>query len=111
MSLDPKIAGLLGFAAKSGKLLLGTYSVEQSIRQKRAKLVLVAEDINPKRLTILHQWCADMEIPFLAVGTKEEYGDMLRKPPLGLLALTEDNLVKGIIMATKDGTLISSGGE
>jgi len=104
MSLNPKIAGLLGFAAKSGKLLLGTYSVEQSIRQKRAKLVLAAEDLNPKRLKILGQWCGDMEIPFLVVGMKKEYGEMLRKPPLGLLALTEDSLVKGIIMATEETT-------
>ncbi|MCL1849312.1 MAG: ribosomal L7Ae/L30e/S12e/Gadd45 family protein [Clostridiales bacterium] len=101
MALDQKIAGLVGFAAKSGKLLLGTYSVEQGIRQKRAKLVLAAEDINPKRLKILRQWCGDMDIPILAVGKKEDYGALLRKPPLGLLALTEEQMVKGIITAAK----------
>lgn len=99
MGLDPKIAGLIGFAAKSGKLLLGTFSVEQGIRQQRAKLVLAAEDTNPNRLRILKHWCNDMEIPFIAVGKKEEYGALLRKPPLGLLALTEEHMVKGIISA------------
>ena len=71
MSLDPKIAGLIGFATKSRKLLLGTNSVEQGIRQKKAKLVLAAGDINPKRLAILRKWCADMEIPFLVIGEKK----------------------------------------
>jgi len=102
MSLDPKIAGLIGFAAKSGKLLLGSYSVEQGIRQKRAKLVLAACDTNPKRREILRKWCCDMEIPFLVAGMKEEYGALLRKPPLGLLALTDEHMVSGILIAAKN---------
>jgi len=101
MSLDPKIAGLIGFATKSRKLLLGTNSVEQGIRQKKAKLVLAAGDINPKRLAILRKWCADMEIPFLVIGRKEEYGALLRKPPVGLLALTDEHMVSGILNAAK----------
>ena len=99
MSLDPKIAGLIGFAAKSGKLLLGTFSVEQGIRQGCAKLVLAAKDGNPKRLRILKLWCSDMHIPFLDMGTKEDYGALLRKPPLGLLALTDEHMVSGIMDA------------
>lgn len=101
MSLDPKIAGLIGFAAKGGKLLLGDYSVEQGIRLKRAKLVIAAADISPKRLNILKMWCRDMEIPFLAVGLKDDYGAALRKPPLGVLALTDENMIAGIMDAVK----------
>ena len=101
MSLDPKITGLIGFAVKSGKLLQGTYSVEQGIRQKRAKLVLAAGDSNPKRAEILRKWCGDMEIPFLVIGSKEEYGALLRKPPVGLLALTDEHMVSGILNAAK----------
>ena len=44
MELKPNIATLIGFAAKSRKLLLGTYSVEEGIRGRKAHLVLVAED-------------------------------------------------------------------
>ena len=101
MSLDPKIAAMIGFAAKSGKLLLGTYSVEQGLRQKKAKLVLAAENINPKRLEILRMWCSDMDIAFLVTGLKEEYGQLLRKPPLGLLALTDEHMASGIIAEAK----------
>ena len=101
MTLDPKIAGLIGFAAKSGKLLLGNYAVEQGIRQQRAKLVLAATDINPKRSEILMLWCKDMQIPYFVLGMKQEYGALLRKPPLGLLALTDEHMVEGIIRAAK----------
>ena len=101
MSLDPKIAALIGFAAKSGKLLLGTYSVEQGISQRKAKLVLAAENVNPKRLEILNLWCSDMGIAFLAAGLKEEYGKLLQKPPLGLLALTDEHMASGILAEVK----------
>jgi len=101
MVLDPKVAGLIGFAAKSGKLLLGTYSVEQGIRLKKAKLVLVADDINPKRVKILKMWCQDMGIPLLTHGQKNDYGALLRKPPLGLLALTDEHMASGMIKAAK----------
>ena len=101
MSLNHKITGLIGFAAKSGRLLQGTFSVEQGIRQKNAKLILAAADTNPKRREILRLWCLDMEIPFLCMGTKEEYGALLRKPPLGLLAVTDGHMVSGIMEAAK----------
>jgi|GEM_PF-1148400 ribosomal protein L7Ae-like RNA K-turn-binding protein len=97
MSLDPKTAGLIGFAAKGGKLLLGAYSVEQGIRLGQAKLVLAAEDMNPKRVEILRLWCGDMGIPLLVAGRKEDYGALLRKPPLGLLAITDEHMVSGIL--------------
>ena len=101
MALPPKIKVMIGFAARSRTLLLGTYAVEQSIRQRRAKLILAAEDSNEKRLEILRLWCSDMDIPFLAVGTKEEYGVLLHRAPTGLLALTDAHMVSGILQAVE----------
>jgi ribosomal protein L7Ae-like RNA K-turn-binding protein len=101
MRLNPKIAALVGFAAKSGTLLSSTYLVEESIKRKRARLVLAAGDMSPKRLEILRLWCGDMDVPFLTVGTKEDYGLALRKKPLGLLALTDVQLAWGIIQAAQ----------
>ena len=90
---------MLGFAERSGKLLTGTFSVEEGIRYKRAKLVMAAADMNPKRVEILSLWCKDMGIPFQAMGTKEEYGQLLKKRPLGLMALTDEQMARGIIKA------------
>ena len=101
MSLDPRIAGLIGFAARSRKLMTGTNAVEHCISQNRAALVMAAEDLNAKRLEKLRLWCSDMDIPFLVMGMKDEYGILLRKPPLGLLALTDAHMVSGIMKAAK----------
>ena len=99
MGFDPKISGIIGFAARSGKLLLGTYAVERGIRQRNAKIVLAAADVNPKRLRVLKYWCTDMGIPLLVTGKKEDYGVLLKKPPLGLLALTDEGMAEGILKA------------
>ncbi|MDR1193664.1 MAG: ribosomal L7Ae/L30e/S12e/Gadd45 family protein [Peptococcaceae bacterium] len=101
MSLSPKIGGLIGFAAKSGQLLLGAYAIEDSIKRKTARLVMAAEDISLKRKEILALWCEDQGIPFLVWGTKEEYGRLLRKKPVGLLALRDGQLAAGILGAAK----------
>jgi hypothetical protein len=42
-----------------------------------------------------------MGIPFLSAGTKEDYGLLLRKKPLGLLALTDEQMARGILRAAR----------
>lgn len=101
MSLQPKIGTLLGFAAKSNKLLLGEYSVENGIKTRKAKVVILAEDVSLRRREKLQYWCQDMEIPFLTLGYKEEYGKLLRKKPLGLLAVTDAQMAKAICQAAQ----------
>ena len=48
--MQEKLRALLGFARKAGKLAVGTAAAEESIKRKRAKLVLVASDISQKSL-------------------------------------------------------------
>ncbi len=110
MAIDPKIASLVGFAAKSGNLLLGTYAVERGIKEKRAKMVLTAEDLSPKRLNILKLWCSDMDIPLVSAGSKEDYGELLKKPPLGLMAITDEHMALGISRAREtNGGCVNAG--
>ena len=101
MILIPKIGTLIGFAAKSRTLLLGEFSVENGIKSKKAKVIIMAEDVNLRRREILKHWCQDMEIPFLALGTKEEFGKLLNKKPLGLLAITDAKLAEAICQAAE----------
>ena len=43
-----KILSLLGFAAKAGKLSFGSSAVLWSVKTKKAKLVLISEEISEK---------------------------------------------------------------
>lgn len=97
--LQPKVTTLIGFAVKSGKLLLGEYSVESGIKTSKAKLVILAEDVSLRRRNILQLWCQDRNIAFLVMGTKEEFGKLLSKKPLGLMAITDSQMAKAICKA------------
>jgi len=101
MNIHPKIGALIGFAAKSNKLLLGSYSVEYGIKTKKAKVVILAEDVSLRRREKLLYWCQDMGIPFLTMGNKEEYGKLLRKKPVSILAVTDEKMAEAICLAAE----------
>lgn len=46
--MNDKFLALLGFASKSGNLSFGADSVKESLKKKKAKLVIVAKDISDK---------------------------------------------------------------
>lgn len=46
--MNDKFLALLGFASKSGNLSFGADSVKESLKRKKAKLVIVANDISEK---------------------------------------------------------------
>ena len=48
--MNNKALTLLGFAAKAGKLSYGFDSVTSSLKQKKAQLVITADDISQKTL-------------------------------------------------------------
>ena len=46
--MKPELAGLLGIARRAGKLQIGFDAVSASIKSRRARLVLLADDCSPK---------------------------------------------------------------
>lgn len=43
-----KVLGLLGIARRSGHILIGSDAVKQALANRRAKLILLAQDCSPK---------------------------------------------------------------
>lgn len=58
--MNEKVLTLLGFASKSGNLSYGADSVKESLKRKRAKLIIIAKDISDK---------SRKEIKFFALKT------------------------------------------
>lgn len=101
MSINDKIKTYLGFAVRGNKILLGSFAVENSLKTQKAKLIIMAQDMNPKRQEILRKWCEDIHVEFLALGTKEEFGILLNKKPLGLMSIIDEGLAKAIMKEAK----------
>jgi len=73
-------------------LKMGLTHVTALVESKKAKLVLIANDVNPIELVIwLPALCRKMEVPFMIVNNKGRLGSLVHKKNAACLALTRVN--------------------
>ncbi len=102
--MNDKVLTLLGFSAKAGKLSYGMDATVSAIKQKKAKLVLIAGDVSQKsqkeiifqsesyKVKYLKLENFDMDTITHAVGRK-----------CGILSVNDDSFASGLIKALEDG--------
>ena len=69
-----KILSYLGFATRARKAVSGEFSVEKSIKQRKAKLVIVSEEASQNTRKKFTDMCGYRKIPLYFFGTGEELG-------------------------------------
>lgn len=70
-----KILELIEIARKTGVIKRGTNEVTKAIERGKAKLVIVAKDVNPKEIVMhLQPLCKEKGVPYVEVESKEELG-------------------------------------
>src|SRR3989338_676209 len=68
---------ILEIVKKTGKIKKGTNEVTKAIERGTAKLVLVAQDTNPKEIIMhLPALCEEKGIPLVPVPKREELGEI-----------------------------------
>ncbi len=75
MADQDKILHAVEVAKNTGKLKIGTNEATKAIERGIAKLVVVAEDTEPKEV-IMHisPLCQEKKIPYASVATKQDLG-------------------------------------
>lgn len=74
--LKGKILEALKNASKNGKIRKGVNEVTKSVERKTAKLVVIAEDVQPEEIVMhLPSLCEEMGIPYAFVNSKKELGN------------------------------------
>lgn len=72
---DNKILQAVEIAKNTGKVKIGTNETTKAIERSVAKLVVVAEDIQPKEVIMhLQPLCDEKKIPLVKVSSKQELG-------------------------------------
>ena len=73
--ISETIYNLLDSVKEIAKTKKGVNEATKSIERGKAKLIVIAEDVNPQEL-ILHipSLCREKEIPFVSVPSKKELG-------------------------------------
>jgi ribosomal protein L7Ae-like RNA K-turn-binding protein len=96
MTIPPNIKALLGFAKKCGVLACGESAVKGSMKRKEIELLILAEDLPAKRQHHWKRWFEKEGVSWIQLGTKQEYGEILKDSPLGVLAIKDKQMAAAI---------------
>ncbi len=77
--MQDKVLGMLGMAAKAGKLVSGEFSTEKSIQKGKAKLVLLAADASENTKKKFQDKCHYYHIKIYVYADKESLGHTIGK--------------------------------
>jgi large subunit ribosomal protein L7Ae len=73
--LAEKALQLVQIASETGKIRIGTNEVTKSSERSEAKLVIMAEDVDPVEILIhVPMLCEEKRIPYLYVAKKQRLG-------------------------------------
>ena len=92
-----KVLSYLGLATRAGRVMSGEFCVEKSVRQHRAKLVLVSEDASETSKKNFRNICAYYQVPLYFFGSREELGAACGKAARVSAAIEDEGLATGAI--------------
>lgn len=101
-----KVYSLLGFAAKAGKLVVGTDAVIECIQYKKAKLIIVASDASDKTKKNIQFICDKNGLKCYIYGLKDEMSHAIGKVNKVVLAVKDKNIANGIKKIINGGEAI-----
>jgi large subunit ribosomal protein L7Ae len=72
---DDKVLHIIEVARNTGKVRIGTNEATKAVERGIAKLVVIAEDVQPKEVTMhLPPLCSEKKKPCVSVKSKQELG-------------------------------------
>lgn len=101
--MNSKVLTLLGFAAKARKLSYGMNATVFSVKQKKAKTVLVASDISDKSKKEANFYCKKFGVNFIALNNYniESISRAVGKK-CGIVSINDDSFKESISTAIRE---------
>ena len=106
---ESKILGLLGMAAKAGKLASGEFAAEQALKARKAWLTIVAEDASANTKKKFRDRCGYVSCPILVIGSKQTISHAIGKDERSCIAVLDQGLAAAISRAAE--TITDNRGE
>lgn len=86
----------MDYLQKHGKIAFGADSVENSIRKKNVKLVILAEDSSDRTKGKFKKICEQFHIPIIQIADIETLSKAIGKKNKAILGIQDINLSKEI---------------
>lgn len=87
---------MIGLAHRAGKCSLGEETIVKDIQRKRAKLVLLANDIGPQTRKKLTDKCKTFEIPYVIVDDRITLSHAIGKSQRVAVAILDEGFANKI---------------
>lgn len=91
-----KVFSLLGIATKSNNIVSGEFLTEKAVKEKKAALVIVAEDASDNTKKKFRNMCTYYKVPIYFCGLKTEIGHAMGKEFRASLAVLDKGLADAI---------------
>lgn len=96
-----KILSYVGLATRAGRTVSGEFCVERSIRQGRARLVIVSEEASENSRKKFRNICTYYKVPLYFFGSSEELGRACGKNFRMSAAVEDEGLAAAAIRQLK----------
>ena len=100
-----KLSGMLGLAAKAGRISFGQEATKEAILKRKIKLLIIAEDASKRTKTNFLELATEKKIPIYIIMNIEELSKAIGKKNKAVVGLMDFNFSKAIIK------IIDGGGE
>nr|WP_027438251.1 ribosomal L7Ae/L30e/S12e/Gadd45 family protein [Lachnospira multipara] len=87
---NKKIISMLGLAQKAGKVVSGEFSTEKAVKQKKAFMVIVADDSSDNTKKMFSNMCEFYKVPIYFFSDKESVGHAIGKEFRASLAILDE---------------------
>lgn len=104
--INKKILGLIGLSARARKISFGADSVEDSIRNKKVNLIIVAEDSSERTKDKFKHLSQKYKVPIIIIGKIEELSKAIGKSNKAIVGIKDINLSKEIQKINNGGEAI-----
>ena len=91
-----KALGMIGLAARAGKIVSGEFAVEKAVKGRKACLVIIAEDASANTKKKFRNMCGYYKVPIYFYGDKESLGHAMGKEFRASLAVLDRGFAQGI---------------
>lgn len=88
---------MVGLATRAGKTVSGEFATEKSIKEGKAKVVIVAKDASDNTKKLFTNKCEYYRVPIYITGTKDELGSVTGNQSRASLAVVDQGFAKAII--------------
>lgn len=97
-----KVLSYLGLATRAGRVSSGEFCVERSVRQHRAKMVIVSEDASEASKKNFRNICTYYKVPLYFFGSREELGAACGKETRVSVAIEDEGLADAAIRVIQE---------